>query len=113
MTKVEVDPNDPARFVAWSGLGRLALEDRMHADSVEFDGSTGRGHVNKLGPVLVGDAEFTVAPGRLPSESIVGWRESVRVPYLPRVFAPLVARVGAMLFRSSLKRMARIARDVR
>lgn len=109
MTRVEVDRDDPNRFVAWSGIGRLALEDRMHADSLEFDGSKGRGHVNKLGPILVGDAEFTVAPGRSADECVVGWRETVVVPYLPAVLSPIVGRIGAALFRSSVRRMARIS----
>lgn len=109
MTRVEVDPVDSNRFVAWSGMGRLALEDRMHADSVEFDGTHGRGHVNKLGPVLVGDAEFAVAPGRSPDECVVGWRETVTVPYLPAMLSGLVGRIGAALFRSSVRRMARLS----
>ena len=63
--------------------------------------------VNKLGPILVGEAEFTVAPGPSGVTSIVTWREDVHVPYLPRFASGIVGRVGAALFSQSLRRMAR------
>ncbi len=107
MTRVEVDPDDPSRFVAFSGPGPLALEDRMRATVSEFDGSTGRCIVEKLGPVLTGEAEFTIAPGDGPSSCIVGWREDVGVPHLPRFLAPVAAGLGRILFGWSLRRMAR------
>jgi hypothetical protein len=110
MTRVEVDPADPARFTAWSGLGALALEDRMRATESEFDGSTGRCLVEKLGPVLVGEAEFTVRPGPTPGTATVAWREEVGVPHLPRFLAPAAAAVGKVLFGQSLNRMAKAAR---
>jgi len=60
MTRVELDADDPNAFVAFSGPGPLALEDRMRAVTREFDGSVGACRVDKLGPELVGEAEFTV-----------------------------------------------------
>jgi hypothetical protein len=110
MTRVEVDAADPARFTAWSGLGRLALEDRMRAVDATFDGTTGTCRVEKLGPVLHGEAEFSVRPGPNTGSSVVHWREEVTVPHLPRVFAPLAAAVGRVLFGKSLARMAKTAR---
>jgi hypothetical protein len=107
MTKVAVDPDDPSSFIAWSGLGRLALEDRMKAEQPTFDGTTGHCRVAKLGPVLVGEAEFTVVPGPDATTAIVSWREAVTVPLLPRFMAPVVGRVGAALFSHSLGRMGR------
>lgn len=109
MTRVEVDPADPARFTAWSGPGKLALEDRMHAEPSSFDGTTGRCLVHKLGPVLVGEAEFSVEPGLTPGTTTVQWREDVSVPRLPGPLAPLVAWVAARLFALSLRRLARVA----
>jgi hypothetical protein len=105
MTRVDVDPQDPNRFVAWSGLGRsrLALEDRMHATDRQFDGQRGTCRVEKLGPVLVGFAEVTVtAEGE---RTRVLWHEDVEVPYLPKFLSPAVGKVAALLFGFSLKRM--------
>jgi hypothetical protein len=109
MTRVKVDETDPTRFTAWSGLGPLALEDRMHAVESEFDGSSGRCLVEKLGPVLVGEAEFTVRPGPTPGTATVGWREEVGVPHLPRFLAPVAGALGRVLFGRSLRRMERFA----
>lgn len=106
MTRVEVDPADPNRFVAWSGVGPLMLEDRMHAIEQHFDGRAGQCRVHKLGPILVGEAEFAVWPGLRPDSSIVHWREDVSVPVLPRFLAPLAAWVGRVLFSQALARMA-------
>jgi hypothetical protein len=110
MTRVEVDSTDPARFTAWSGLGALSLEDRMRATESTFDGSSGRCLVEKLGPVLVGEAEFTVRPGPTPGSSVIAWREEVGVPHLPKFLAPAAAGVGKVLFGQSLSRMAKAAR---
>lgn len=108
MTRMDVDPVDPTRFTAWSGLGRLALEDRMHAEPAEFDGSAGRCLVHKLGPVLVGEAEFAIRPGLAAGTTVVQWREDVTVPHLPKPLAPIVAWVSARLFALSIRRMARV-----
>ena len=117
MTRVEVDPQDPNRFIAWSGIGRLALEDRMHATELSFDGSRGTCHVDKLGPVLVGFAELTVTDttgsgatgggaGTAP-RTRVQWHEDVMVPYVPKFLTPVVAKVSGLLFSVSLKRIRR------
>ena len=108
MTRVELDPADSSRFTAWSGPGRLALEDRMHAEAAEFDGTSGRCRVRKLGPVLVGEAEFAVGPGLAAGTTLVQWREDVTVPRLPAPLAPIVAWVSARLFALSIRRMARV-----
>jgi len=109
MTRVEVDPDNPDRFTAWSGLGRLALEDRMQVRDIDHDSDIRRCVVDKLGPILVGEAEFSVAAGPSGVTSIVTWREDVHVPYLPRVLTGIVGRIGAALFSQSLRRMARVA----
>ena len=111
MTSVDVDPEDPNRFTAWSGLGRrLALEDRMVTVEQTFDGEHGRCLVHKLGPVLVGEAEFTVAPGPTSGTAVVHWREDVHVPYLPGPLSGLTGRIGALLFAQALRRMERLGR---
>lgn len=110
MTRVEVDPADPDRFTAWSGVGPLALEDRMRAEEQRFDGSNGYCRVSKLGPVLVGTAEFAVSPAMRDGTAVVEWREDVEVPALPRVLVPVVAAASSALFGWSLRRMERRAR---
>lgn len=109
MTRVDVVSQDPDAFVAFSGPGKLALEDRMTVTESLFDGHDGRCHVIKHGPVLVGEAEFSVRPGLKAGTTDVTWRESVRVPLLPRFLSPVVARIGSALFSHSLGRMERHA----
>ena len=114
MTTVDVDPDDPRRFTAWSGpTRRLALEDRMLAVEQHFDAATGNGRclVHKLGPVLIGEAEFTVTPGTAPGTTVVQWRESIHVPYLPSPLTGIVGRLGAVFFGRGLVRMEKVARS--
>ena len=107
MTRMQVDPADPNRFTAWSGLGKLALEDRMQVVATSTDSDTKSCRVEKLGPVLVGEAEFTVSPAPNPNQCVVAWREDVSVPYLPSFLAPVAAALGKVLFGASIKRMAK------
>lgn len=105
MTRVEVDPSDANRFIAWSGVGKLALEDRMHATDLQFDGQKGTCHVDKLGPVLVGFADLTVTSQG--NSTRVQWHEDVQVPYVPKALTPVVAKASGMLFSFALKRLAK------
>jgi hypothetical protein len=107
MTRMEVDPADPSRFTAWSGLGKLALEDRMQVTDTNTSGDTKTCRVVKLGPVLVGEAEFAVSPASTPNHCVVQWREDVMVPFLPRFLAPVVGWFGKILFGLSISRMAK------
>jgi hypothetical protein len=103
LTRMEVA--NPDEFVAWSGIGPLMLEDRMQVVSRRFDGARGDVLVDKLGPVLLGQARCAViADG---DGAVVTWHERVFVPYLPRVLAPLVGRVSAAGFSQTLAKMAR------
>ncbi len=110
LTRVDVDPDDPDRFTAWSGIGRIALEDRMHLIDRTVDDSGRRARIAKLGPVLVGEAEFSVSAGIAPDSAVVQWREVVSVPFLPRMLAPVAAWIGKCLFTMALGRMARTSR---
>lgn len=107
MTKVDVDPTDRTRFVAWTGIRPLVLEDRMHQLTENWDGSQGDSLVAKLGPVLVGEAEFSVKPGDAPNTAVVAWREDVRVPFLPKVLASIVGWVSKQAFAFSIKKMVK------
>lgn len=112
MTRMDVDPGDPtavgATFTATTGLGPLALPDRMEVVRCDWDDSTSSGdcEVRKLGPVLTGTAGFTVTPDG--PGAVLDWVEDVHVPYTPQFLAPLVARLGAAGFTSGMKRLAKL-----
>ena len=114
MTRVEVDGDDPtaigSTFVAWSGPGPLALEDRMRVDTCTWseDTRSGECEVAKLGPVLRGRAGFTVEPSG--GGSTVAWLEDVTVPHLPRFLAPVAAFAGSIGFRFGMWRLGRLLR---
>ncbi|HVM67969.1 MAG TPA: SRPBCC family protein [Acidimicrobiales bacterium] len=110
-TRVIAAPGDPraagATFTAWTGIGRLALEDRMRVTRCVWDPAARRGEceVEKLGPVLRGRAAFTVAPEG--DGAAVDWSEDVTVPLLPQFLAGAVAQVSAAVFRYGLGTLAR------
>jgi hypothetical protein len=106
LTRVDVADED--NFVAYSGLGPLVLEDRMRVRSRSFDGTVGEVVVDKLGPVLTGQAICRVH--RDGAGTVITWHETVTVPYLPRVLAPVVGAAAAAGFSVSLRQMARHAR---
>ena len=111
-TRVAVDPGDPtaigATFTAFTGLGPLALEDRMRVERCAWDdaASTGDCAVEKLGPVLRGRAGFTVKPEG--AGSVVVWLEDVTVPYVPQFAAPIVAKLSAAGFRLGMRKLAKL-----
>lgn len=111
-TRVEVRADDPtdvgAEFTAFTGVGPLALEDRMRVARCEWSETDERGEceVDKLGPVLHGRAGFTVR--REGAGSVVVWVEDVSVRRVPAFAAPLAARVGAAGFRLGMRRLRRI-----
>ena len=111
-TRVEVAPGDPlavgAEFTAWTGLGRLALEDRMRVAAIQWDEESQHGSctVDKLGPVLKGTASFTVAATSVGGTDLE-WVEDVVVPYLPRILAPVAAKIGALGFKLGMKNLGR------
>jgi hypothetical protein len=99
-----------ARFVGRTGIGPLAFDDPMEV--VEWrepaGGAPGRCRVVKQGRVVLGEACFEVAP-RPPNGSTVTWTEDVEiVPVrLTRHVGWLVAGVGRLAFRRSLRAMTR------
>jgi hypothetical protein len=107
LTRIDVDRADPKKFVAYSGIRPLVLEDRMHQLTEQFDGTTGDSTVAKLGPILVGEARFAVKPGPSPTSCVVSWREDVAVKWLPRFLTAPVAFAAKQAFASSIKKMAK------
>ena len=112
-TRVVVDPGDPtavgATFTAWTGIGKLALEDRMRVSALEWSRETGCGmcRVDKLGPILQGAADFTVSPDRSEGTDL-RWVEDVTVRRVPQFIAPLLAQAGALGFKQGMRRLARL-----
>ena len=107
LTRIDVDRADPKKFVAYSGIRPLVLEDRMHQLTEQFDGTSGDSTVAKLGPILVGEARFAVKPGPSPTSCVVSWREDVAVKWLPRFLTAPVAFAAKQAFASSIKKMAK------
>lgn len=112
MTRMDVEPGDPtapgARFTAYSGVGRVALEDRMQVVECTWDDDAQRGYceVEKLGPVLTGRAGFTIEPKG--DGSALEWFEDVDARYVPRFASGLAARAGAAGFKQGMKRLAKL-----
>ncbi|MEM9564511.1 MAG: SRPBCC family protein [Actinomycetota bacterium] len=112
-TRVRVDDDDPtavgATFTAWTGFGRLSLEDRMRVTELAWDDSSGSGRceVEKLGPILTGRAGFDVRPSPSGNGSEVEWLEDVQVRWLPSFLAPIVERLGAIGFKRGMQGLAK------
>ena len=107
LTRIDVDRNDPKKFVAWSGIRPLVLEDRMHQLTAEFNGTHGESTVAKLGPILVGEARFAVRPGTSANSAVVAWREDVAVKWLPKFLVPITALLSKKMFANGVKKMAK------
>ena len=95
-------------FVATTGIGPLALPDRMRVESLDADAMTV--HIVKIGPVLTGDVHLAVTR---PSASTcdIDWDEDVQVPYLPAFLAAPVAFAARKAFEIAITRMAKRARQ--
>jgi carbon monoxide dehydrogenase subunit G len=107
LTKVVIHSGDGGagtEFTATSGLGPLALPDRMRIDSL--DAETMTVHVTKLGPVLTGIVELKVTPTGATSCRL-DWFEDVRVPILPQFLATPVGAAARQGFTTSIKKMAK------
>ena len=79
----------------------------MEVTECSWDESTTSGTcvVEKLGPLLGGQADFSVTPTAEGSRVI--WREDITVRRLPRLLAPVAAQVGALGFRLAMWRLRR------
>ncbi len=115
MTRVDDGEGDPTsvghEFVAYTGVGKLALKDHMRVTECTWDDADRRGRctVDKLGPVLTGEAGFEVEASG--NGSRIDWFEDVRVPYVPQFLAPFVGRLGAIGFRQGMKQLDRVLRE--
>jgi hypothetical protein len=109
MTRVVIESGDGGvgtTFVATTGLGPLALPDRMRVEAMDVEARTVT--VVKIGPVLTGDVHLAVESVG-DSACTVLWDEDIRVPVLPQFLAAPVAAVARKAFEVSLDRMAKYA----
>jgi len=110
MTRVVIESGDGGvgtTFVATTGLGPLALPDRMSVESMDIDNM--RVHIVKIGPVLTGDVVLEVEAGG-DGDCVVLWDEDVRVPVLPQFLAAPVGAIARKAFEVSIDAMAKRVR---
>ena len=110
MTRVVIEAGDGGAgttFVATTGLGPLALPDRMRVESLDASDMTV--HIVKIGPVLTGDVRLAVRPATETTSDVI-WDEDIRVPYLPGFLSKPVGFAARKAFEISIDRMAKRAR---
>ena len=108
LTRVEVlrgDGGPGTEFVATTGIGPLALPDRMRVD--ELDSSAMTAHITKIGPVLTGTVLLTVTSTG-ENTSRLDWVEDIRVPGVPQFLAKPLAAAARKGFRTAITRMAKL-----
>lgn len=110
MTRVVIEEGDGGvgtTFVATTGLGPLALPDRMRVESMDSDARTVS--VVKIGPVLTGEVHLAVESVGDAACTVL-WDEDIKVPLLPGFLSKPVGAVARKAFEVSLDRMAKYAR---
>lgn len=108
LTRVRIESGDGGPgtvFVATSGIGPLALPDRMRVDVLDRASMAVR--VTKIGPVLTGTVDLTVE-ALAESRSMLDWYEDIRVPVLPQLLAGPVAAAARLGFSLSIAKMAKL-----
>ncbi|MEV6615798.1 SRPBCC family protein [Streptomyces sp. NPDC051051] len=112
LTRVTVLTPGPTRegtvFVARSGIGPLAFDDRMEVTvwCPPDDGGPGLCRLEKLGRTVRGWAEIEVRPGPGGRTRVV-WREEIRSPLAPPFLDPLVSPVARAVFGRAANRLLR------
>jgi hypothetical protein len=105
-TRVRIESGDGGPgtvFVATTGVGPLALPDRMRVDTLDSGAMTVA--LTKIGPVLRGDVELAVV--RLgPRTCRLHWVEDIDVPVLPQVLAGVVGAATEQGFQRALTHLA-------
>ena len=106
LTRVEVlagKGGPGTEFVATTGVGPLALPDRMRVDELDPVAMTTR--ITKIGPVLTGQVHLSVTPTGEAS-SRLDWVEDIRARGVPQFLAKPLAAAARTGFRMSIKRLA-------
>ncbi|MEZ5118743.1 MAG: SRPBCC family protein [Candidatus Nanopelagicales bacterium] len=108
LTRVEMlrgDGGPGTEFVATTGIGPLALPDRMRVDELDPSAMTSR--ITKIGPVLSGEVHLSVrSTGE--NTSRLDWIEDIRVPGVPQFLAKPVAAAARKGFQMSITRLAKL-----
>jgi hypothetical protein len=110
MTRVVIESGDGGvgtTFVATTGIGPLALPDRMRVEELDDEAMTVR--IAKVGPVLTGDVVLRVTAQGVGACDL-SWDEDVRVPVLPQFLAAPVGAIARLAFTTSIKAMAKRVR---
>ena len=108
LTRVEIlrgDGGPGTEFIATSGLGPVALPDRMRVDELDMDAMTVR--ITKIGPVLTGVVHLSVTVTG-DATSRLEWVEDIRVPVLPQFLAKPVGAAARQGFNASITKMAKL-----
>lgn len=114
LTRVTVVTPGPNRegtvFVARSGLGPLAFDDRMKVTvwHPPAEATPGLCRLEKRGRVVLGWAEIEVRPGPGGRARVV-WREELRVRLLPRLFDGPLRSAARYVFGRAVNRLLRRA----
>lgn len=106
MTRVEVlngDGGPGTVFVATTGLGPLALPDRMRVDELDPVAMTAR--ITKVGPVLSGVVDLSVTRTSATTCRL-DWVEDIRVPGVPQFLAKPLAAAARKGFQTSITRLS-------
>jgi hypothetical protein len=106
LTRVRVltgDGGQGTEFVATTGIGPVALPDRMRVDALDRAGKTAR--VMKIGPLLTGPVHLSVSSTG-EDTSRLEWVEDIRVPGVPQVLSKPLAAAACRAFQMSITRLA-------
>ncbi|MER7339349.1 SRPBCC family protein [Streptomyces sp. NPDC000075] len=96
------------RFVARSGVGRVAVDDVMEVTvwRPPVGDEPGLCRVEKRGRVVLGWAEIEVRPGP-GGRSRVVWREELRIRFLPRLFDGVLKGTARLMFGRAATQLLR------
>jgi hypothetical protein len=107
LTRVTIESGDGGpgtEFIATSGVGPVALPDRMRVDTLDPVAMTVG--ITKIGPVLTGVVRLSVTSTGARTSRLV-WVEDITVPVVPQFLATPVAAAARRGFQTSITRMAR------
>ncbi len=108
MTRVQVltgDGGPGTVFVATTGLGPLALPDRMRVDELDPAAMTAR--ITKIGPVLTGLVHLSVTSTG-DATSRLDWVEDIHARGVPQFLAKPLAAAARKGFQTSITRLAKL-----
>ncbi|MEV6182021.1 SRPBCC family protein [Streptomyces sp. NPDC052015] len=112
LTRVTMVTPGPTRegtvFVARSGVGPLAFDDRMEVTvwCPPAEDEPGLVRLEKRGRIVLGWAEIEVRPGP-GGRARVLWREELRLRPLPSLFDPVLRTAAQVVFGRAANRLLR------